>query len=435
MTSSEYRKLSMLLTDIKNGSRDLFSEIFAMYENKAYFLCCKLLKSKTAAKKMTIDLFDYIYINVPSFGNASVFEKWLYNNLFVKCRRYLIENSPEDFGDYIDTDSQDGNIIDAILAEDSDEMVDYPDGIDVSVDMMQIMDSILSEMPLKLRTVTLMYYFCGLDQNEIASTEQISVMAVKNRLYKAHIRLKTEEHKYSEMGFDIAGAMLFLPEVLTTMAESIVIPTDIASGVTSRTGVNCMAGANPYGEQTDGGSYNHGFEPRKTDDSDATTFINAPAQKSRSTNYVTTSYASPVQAKKSFSQDISPAVKVLMAIVAILIIIGGTVAVVLAVQGRKPDDGGTVASAEEKEQPRTIEVTTKEKTTERQTTEATTEKVTETTTAATTEPPTTVPTTAAPETQPPTQPPTTAEPTTVSPEPEGGDNDIDNDYDPNFVYD
>lgn len=430
MTSTEYRKLSMLLSDIKNGSREHFSEVFAMYENKVYFLCCKLLGSKSVAKKMTVELFNFVYLRISGYGNAAAFEKWLYNNLFLKCRRYLIDNSPEVFGDYIDSDSPDGSIIDTILAEDSDAMLSFPDGIDVSVDMMQIMDSILSEMPLKLRNAVLLYYFCGLDQNEIASVEQISSAAVKNRLYKAHIRLETEEHKYSEMGYDIDGAMLFLPEVLSTMSDSIVIPPDIAAGVTSSTGVNCIA----VNQNSDTGKVNLADSGRIDGRSDleATSFVNVPSEKKRSGNYVTTSYATPVQPKKSFSQDISPAVKVLMAIVAILIIIGGTVAVVLAVQGRKPDEGGTVASVDNTTQPRTIEVTTKETTVPETTTEITTEPETETTTEATTEP-TTEPTTQ-PTTEPTTQPQTT-EPTEPQPDGEAAGDDYNEDYDPDFIYD
>lgn len=390
MTSSEYRRLSMLLTNIKNGSRESFASIFSMYGQKVYFLCCKLTGSKTEAKKLTVDFFDFIYLQCASFTNAASFEKWLYNTLFTRCRRFIIENHPEMYGDYIDSNSSDGDEVDILMAEDADAMLAAEDGIDVSVDMMQIMDSILSELPLKLRTAVFLYYFCGFDFEETASAEQISLMAVKNRLLRAHIRLATEEHKYTEIGYNVAGIVTFLPEVLSTMAQSIVMPEDIAAGVTSSTGVNCMNKAD--GEEND---------------ADATRVITA--QKPKSANYTTTGYAAPVQAKKSAGQNISPAVKVLMAIVAILIIIGGTVAVVLAVQGHKSGDreDGSVQSVERTDAPATIVVTTRE-----QTTVTTTEPTTETTTQPETT--TEAPTTQAPTTQ--TEPQTTAPETTAAPQ-------------------
>lgn len=408
MTSSEFRKLSMLLSNIKNGSRQSFGEIYAMYEKKVYFLCCKILKSKSEAKNMTVEIFDHTYLQLANFNNAANFEKWLYNTLFGKCRRYLIDNRPEVFGDYIDSDSPDGEQVDILLAQDADEMMNYPDGIDISVDMMQTVDSILSELPHKMRNVVLLHYFCGFDGDEIAAIEQISFPAFKNRLYKARIRLATEEHKYTEIGYDVKGIVTFLPDVLTTMADSIVIPTDIASAVTSRTGVNCLA----VNKNTDN-------ENTVVSDTQQTAYINLP-QTQKSSNYHTTNYATAVQPKKSVGQDISPAVKVIMAIVAILIIIGGTVAVVLGVQqhNKVKSEQGSVISNDNTLPNTTIEITTKPHTTE-QATETTTEITTETTTETTTQE-----TTAETTTQETTQPVTTEpETTTVSPEPNGG-NDI-----------
>ena len=381
MTSSEYRKLSMLLSNIKSGSREAFSGIYFMYEKKVYFLFCKVLKSKSLAKKMTIEFFDYVYLKCASFGNAATFEKWLYTSLFSKCRRYLIENQPEVFGDYVDTDSAAGEAVDNMLARDADEMIRYPDGIDISEDMMQTVDAILSEIPLKLRVSTLQYYFCGFEFSEMASAEQISLMAVKNRLYKSHIRLETEEHKYCEIGYDCAGMVIFMPDILTTMAESIVIPADIASGVTARIGVNCFDKADKA----------EVYNPNAN-----TSYINLPNQK-KSGNYVTTAYATaPAPAQnKSASQNMSPTVKVLMAIIALLVIIGGTIIVMMAVQGnnRPSQNEGSVTNADTTVVQTTMEITTKETTTKEETTtqpETTTQETTtkaETTTQETTQPP------------------------------------------------
>lgn len=433
MTGAQYRKISLVLTHIKNGNREAFTEIYEEYEKKIYFLCSKLLNNGTDAKKMTIDLLDFIYLNCSGFTKADIFEKWLYNNLFTKCRRFIIDNSPERFGDYIDTNAPEGEQIDILMAEDADAMMANENGIDISVDMMQTVDSIISDMPLKQCTAMFMYYFCGFDIEESASLLQISRPAVKNRLYKAHIALETAEHKYAEMGYDVNGIVVFLPEVLSVMADSIVVPEDIAAGVTASTGVNCMK------IQTTAASKsvknNNGIDPY------ATMVIQTPSNK-KGRNYTTANYATPVTAKKSAGQEISPAVKIIMAVVAILIIIGGTVAVVLAVQSHKnaDRDKGSVAGIESTEVPKTIVVSTTENTTRHETTteittetttEITTETTTETTTHATTEAPTTAaPTTAAPTTEAPvvtTEPQTTA-PAQIDPEPDEDDLDNDNLY-------
>lgn len=406
MTSSDYRKLSVLLSNMKNGSRDAFASIYRMYEKKVYFLFCKIVGSKATASDMTIDLFDHVYLHLSGLNDPMDFEKWLYTLIFSRARRYLLNNRPEAFGDYFDTDSPAGEEADILLAQDADEMMSYPEGVEVSVDMMKSADAILSDMPLKLRVAVLQYYACGFDMSEIAAAEQISVMAVKNRLLKARIRLKTEEHKYTELGYDCVGLVVFLPDILSVMSESIVVAANVAAGVTSRTGIRCIVtNVQQAVQQTN-------TVPQITN------------QPLKSSNFAPTTYGVPAEPKKRFGEDMSPSVKVIMAIVAILIIIGGTVAVVLAVQNRNETakENGSIANVETTTQPTTMfEITTNpikttqpETTTEETTTATTTETTTETTTATTTQ--TTTETTTA-ET-------TTAETTTSEiqqPEP-GGDN-------------
>ena len=373
MTSSDYRKLSALLAEIKGGSRNSFASVFKMYEKKVYFLFCKLLGSKHVASTMTIDLFDHCYIKMNDMTDPIVFEKWLYKILFSKARQYLISNNPEIFGDYVDTDARAGDEVEILIAQDADEMLSYPEGIDITVDMMRTVDAVLNELPHKLRVVVLQYYFCGFDMTEIAAAEQISLLAVKNRLLKARIRMKTEEHKFTELGVDCRGLVVFLPDILSIMAQSIVSAANIAAGVTSRTGVGC----------TDA-------EMKNFNSDSPTMAINIKKEPAKPSNYEPTKYgvAMPVQQKRR-TEEISPSVKVIMALVAILIIIGGTVAVVLAVQGRNgANDKGTVANVESTTQSTTFEITTNPvsvPTTKETTTETTTETNTGTTTETTTE--------------------------------------------------
>ncbi len=396
MTSQDYRKLSVLLTQIKGGARNAFSSVYKMYEKKAYFLFCKILGNKAEAAEMTAELFARIYLQIANFPDAMEFEKWLYTTLFAGARRSLLEKHPEAFGDYADTDSSEGDEVDELLSQDADEMMSYPEGIDIFVDMMKTADTVLTELPLKLRTAVLGYYLCGFDMTELAAIEQISVPAVKNRLLKARIKMKTQEHKFTELGYDCAGLVVFLPDILATMSQTIVISSDIASAVTSRTGINCEA------------SNNNAFTPVNT------------APQPKSPNYAPTEYAVAPAPKKRLGDDVSPTVKVLTAIVALLIIIGATVAVVLAVQNsRKPQEEGTVGNIENEVVQTTIEITLKETTT---VPETTTEEVT------TVQETTTEEITTAEETTTEAEETTTEENTTVTGNEPAGGKEPDNDY-------
>ena len=59
MTSSDYRKLSALLAEIKGGTRNSFASVFKMYEKKVYFL---FQQKSLPLLKMGIFLSIYIVI-------------------------------------------------------------------------------------------------------------------------------------------------------------------------------------------------------------------------------------------------------------------------------------------------------------------------------------------------------------------------------------
>lgn len=329
MTSSDYRKLSVLLSNMKNGSRESFASVYAMYEKKVYFLFCKLLGSKALASDMTIELFDYVYLKFSSIDDPIDFEKWLYSVVFSRARQYLLTKRPEEFGDYFDTDSPAGEEVDILLVQDADEMMMHPDGIDISVDMMKTVDTILSELPLKLRVAVMLYYFCGFELADIAAAEQISLMAAKNRMMKARIRMQTEEHKYTQLGFECDGLVVFLPDILSVMAGSIVVAPEIASGVTARTGIKCVSG------------------DIQNDLLSADDASQGSVHPSKSENFAPTKYAVVQEPKKKFADQISPSMKVIMSVVAIIIILGGAVAAMLAIKSRDEKNDITTTLANE----------------------------------------------------------------------------------------
>ena len=383
MTSSDYRKLSVLLSNMKNGSRESFASVYAMYEKKVYFLFCKLLGSKALANDMTIELFDYVYLKFSSIDDPIDFEKWLYSVVFSRARQYLLTKRPEEFGDYFDTDSPAGDEVDILLVQDADEMMLHPGGIDISVDMMKTVDTILSELPLKLRVAVMLYYFCGFEPADIAATEQISLMAAKNRMLKARIRMQTEEHKYTELGFECEGLVVFLPDILSVMAGSIVVTPEIASGVTSRTGIRCISG------------------DMQNDFTGADDASQGSAQPAKSENFAPTKYGVVQEPKRKFADQISPSMKVIMSVVAVIIILGGTVAAMLAIRSRDGKNDVTTTFANETS-------TTVQSVIASTTLAQTTQSVTE----ADSEIPTEITTDAALETEKVTQAETTAETTT-----------------------
>jgi len=361
VTSVEYRRISDILLRFRNGERDAFSSLFSMYEKKIYFFCCKLLKSKSQASGVAVDVFNYAYVHLTSFSEPMSFEKWLYQVAQNRCYNKINAIHPLDFSDYMDSESSEGNNIEDLIADDMDEMARNPAGVKVDSPMMKNVDKMLSDMPLQLRAAILEKFFCGFETGEIASMEKITVAAARNRIYKARLRLITEEQKYIQAGYNVKGVHIYLPMILNTMAESIVVNPSIALSVTNSTGVTCISSAD-----RDSGA------------------IRSDAEQNDPRNV--SAYATDDPDQK---QGMTPGVKALIVVVSVLIIAAAIIAIVFAVKGGFSGGGSVETSDAITTTTQKMEITTKPETTKEitteQTTEAATETTAETTTAATTE--------------------------------------------------
>ena len=390
MVSSEYKKVTEYLSRMGRGDFSAFGDIYTMYEKRVYFLCCKITGKKRESEDLTRETFIYVYNNIGSISNPTVFDKWLYVAASNRCKIFLKRADPEKYSSYEDSDEIPSQNIEALLNADAETAAREVNTFKVTVDKMKATDRMIVSMPDKIRLAFMHYYFSGLSFEEIAQVEGISVNAVKNRLLKARELLTGQVETLCSQGLNLDGLVPAMTYMLETMSSSVIVPREISLAVSAQSGVTCISGES---------------EAVINDP-----FLNKPpvssAQPSRYTQTPApgASYQNQKRAAETLVDDtaddedddddyedvrrvhspekMSPTVKILIGIICVLVVAIGVIAVVIFAGHKKEDttNPDSVVTTAAETTTKKKETTTKEK--ETTTVAETTTKAPETTTKA-----------------------------------------------------
>lgn len=386
MVSSEYKKVTEYLSRMGRGDLTAFGDIYTMYEKRVYFLCCKITGKKRESEDLTRETFIYVYNNIGSISNPTVFDKWLYVAASNRCKIFLKRADPEKYSSYEDSDEIPSQNIEALLNLDAETAAKEVNSFRVTVDKMKATDRMIVAMPDKVRLAFMHYYFSGLSFEEIAQVEGITVNAVKNRLLEARARLSEQAEALSAQGLNLEGLVPAMTYMLETMSSSVIVPREISLAVSAQSGITCISGESEA-------VINDPFISRNPANSPAAP---SPYQQNVNFNNVNNNPPSPAEDEDDGYDDgdddelqsvhrpekMSPTVKILIGIICVLVVAIGVIAVVIFTGHKKEDttkpDSAVTTAAETTTKKK--ETTTKEK--ETTTVAETTTKAPETTTKA-----------------------------------------------------
>ena len=242
MVSSEYKKITEYLSRMGRGDFSAFGDIYTMYEKRVYFLCCKITGKKRESEDLTRETFIYVYNNIGSISNPTVFDKWLYVAASNRCKIFLKRADPEKYSSYEDSDDVPSQNIEALLNADAETAAREVNTFKVTVDKMKATDRMIVSMPDKIRLAFMHCYFSGLSFEEIAQVEGVSVNAVKNRLLKARELLTEQIEILCAQGLNLDGLIPAMTYMLETMSSSVIVPREISLAVSAQSGVTCISG-------------------------------------------------------------------------------------------------------------------------------------------------------------------------------------------------
>ncbi|WP_338025788.1 RNA polymerase sigma factor [Clostridium rhizosphaerae] len=171
-----------LIAKAKEKDSQAFRVLFNTYKVKAYKTACMLLKDNQYAEDVVQEAFLQVYLKLNKLSNPAAFEKWLYKIVVNLCYDILRKKGKDKAASMDEAINLYGDFL-----IDND---DKPEDEVVKKELYKIVNEKIDLLPLKHRTVLILYYFNGFDIQHIAEIISTSQGTVKSRLFYARKVLK-----------------------------------------------------------------------------------------------------------------------------------------------------------------------------------------------------------------------------------------------------
>ena len=166
-----------IVIDIKNGSREAFTELFRRYVDKIYRGCLCSHLSHEDAEETCQDVFLKIWENRATLDETKSINAYIFTiskNIILKrirkqaylviLQKYWQDASPQ-------------------VSQSTEEEIDYSD-------LKKLVRVFINQMPAKQREIFLLRLNQGLSNDEIAVQMKLSKRTVENQIYRALKKMK-----------------------------------------------------------------------------------------------------------------------------------------------------------------------------------------------------------------------------------------------------
>lgn len=182
-----FGQLEALVARLKEGDEQAFAEVFQLYRDMVYTLCCKLLTEKAEAMDVTQEVFLTLFRKVRKFRGDCTLKTWLYrvtlnhaanrNRWWRRRLRHRTHSLTLNIGDSETT-------INPHCPRPS------PHRKVLSEELSRAIHSGLRELPFDQRAAIILRDVQGLTYEEIAEVTGVQIGTVKSRLARGRERLR-----------------------------------------------------------------------------------------------------------------------------------------------------------------------------------------------------------------------------------------------------
>lgn len=175
-----------LIVLARGGDKDAFGQLAGRYQPMAERIAMGMIANAFLAQELAQEAILQAYLSLDHLRNNERFKSWLYGITLNVCRGYLRDQKL----DFYSLEALMGGMsIDATTF--SNGLLD-PEAIAEERELHRTILRAVNALSPRERAATLLFYYEQLSVREVAAILEISVVAVKGRLFKARKQLKEE---------------------------------------------------------------------------------------------------------------------------------------------------------------------------------------------------------------------------------------------------
>jgi len=187
---------SALVTEAKAGSYPAFEELVNRYEKKIYRLGLNLTGNPEDAEDVLQETFLKAFEHLGDFRADSKFYTWIVriglNEALMKLRKRRSDKSVP-VQDHVDEDGE-------FTPREFTEWPPYPEQLLQQTELRAILESAARQLPPAFRSVFFLRDVEGLSTQETAELLNLTISAVKARLFRARLQLRENLSKTFKRG-------------------------------------------------------------------------------------------------------------------------------------------------------------------------------------------------------------------------------------------
>ena len=213
----EEQKIKELVQRMKQGEQTAFEEVYRETYRSVYFICLGFMKNEENAKDAMQDTYMTAFSKLEQLKEEEKYVAWLKQIAVNRCKRLLEKNGPE----LVDAED-----LENLKKEENENFLpeEYITNKAKRKIVMDIMHKKLSD--IQYQTVIL-FYFNGLEVEEIAEMMECPPGTVKSRLSVARNKIKEGVLEYEKENKDKLYAFVgipFLTSLLAAEASAMEVP-------------------------------------------------------------------------------------------------------------------------------------------------------------------------------------------------------------------
>lgn len=230
-------KLPSLVAKAQEGNSQALNDLFTETYNDVYYFSLKTVKDEALAADITQETFVTIFKNINSLNDPVAYPAWARQITYRNCLQHIKKQTKETVVD----ENEDGSTIFDTIEEDRTEFI--PDEQLDKEDFKKTILNIVDSLPKEQRTAVILYYYDELSVKQIAEIQGVTEGTVKSRLNYARKTIKSAVETYEKKNnvkLHSVGVLPLLLWLFGTDAKACTLPTatatTIASGVSTATG-------------------------------------------------------------------------------------------------------------------------------------------------------------------------------------------------------
>ncbi len=170
---------------VKKGDQQAYADLVDMYKDKVYYICYRTLGNSHDAEELAQDSFVRAYIHIEKYNMNMKFSSWLYRIATNACIDWLRKKKPDYYLDAEIAGTEGLTMYSQVAA--SGEL---PEGKLETKELQVTVQTAISRLPEKYRTIIILKYIDELSLQEISDIVSLPVGTVKTRIHRGREALR-----------------------------------------------------------------------------------------------------------------------------------------------------------------------------------------------------------------------------------------------------